>query len=480
MTERNAALAAAVRAGDTERVRGLLEAGAAPDAAGEDGLPVLCTAVAACDPAVAEALVEAGADPDRRLPDGTTPLLRAIEGGSPAVFEAALGSDPRLRLAPERRTELLAAARNWYEEGPQARLRHLTGDPGPVRTRVVPEGEYHTLTEFTLGGRCVRDGHGGILTSLEWAFRILTPPGELVARAVRHGDPEHADWWASQWILTERRSAETWAETVAFHRHPDPLPRLFVADVLGLQNLTEGLTPHARRYERERLALLRTWAEVEDDGVVLPRLLRALVDEGFSGAAAVGLRHAGHGDARVRRAVPDTFDRPLTPRTAEAVRDLCHDPDAGVRRLPPGHWAARRCRRRTARYSWPCSKTPTRRWRPRPPTPPPGERTVHRRSPRHWRASSTPGTRTSGSAPPTAWPCATTRAHRTRTPGWARWAARSASATAGRTACGAGRSGTNPAGEPAPCAGEGRRGRAAGRALGWTRLLSMLEEATGT
>ncbi|MFI8386680.1 HEAT repeat domain-containing protein [Streptomyces sp. NPDC085540] len=328
MTEQDAGLTAAVRAGDGERVRDLLAAGADPDTAGEDGLPVLCTAVAAYDRAVTEALVEAGADPDRRLPDGTTPLLRAIEGGSPAVFEATRGAE---RLAPERREELLAAARDRYEEGPRARLRRLTGDPGPVRTRVVPEGEYHTLTELTLGGRRVRDGHGGILTSLEWSCRILTPPGELVARAVRHGDPEHADWWASERVLTERRSAETWAQTVAFHRHPDPLRRLFVADVLGLHTLMGAITQHARWYERERLELLGTWVEREDDGVVLARLLRALVDEGFPGAAAVGLRHAGHADARVRREVPNLFDRPLTPRTAGAVRALCRDPDAGVR-----------------------------------------------------------------------------------------------------------------------------------------------------
>ncbi|MFJ2595633.1 ankyrin repeat domain-containing protein [Streptomyces erythrochromogenes] len=333
MTGRDAALAAAVRAGDTARVRDLLGAGADPDAAGEDGLPVLCAAVAAFAYGVAEALVEAGADPDRELPDGTTPLLRAIEGGSPAVFEATLGREPRLRLAPERREELLAAARGWYEEGPATRLRRLTADPGPVRAQAVPEGEYGTLTEHTLGGRRVRDGHGGILTGLEWAFRILTPPAELVARAVRHGDPEHADWWASEWTLSQRRSAETWAEVVAFHRHPDPLPRLFVADVLDMHALTGGSTQHAGWYHRERLKLLGTWVDVEDDAVVLARLLRTLVDGGFpeAEAEAVGLRHAGHADARVRRRVPGLFDRPLTPRAAGAVRSLCRDPDAGVR-----------------------------------------------------------------------------------------------------------------------------------------------------
>ncbi|AQT73753.1 HEAT repeat domain-containing protein [Streptomyces sp. fd1-xmd] len=333
MADGDAQLVAAVRAGDAALVRDLLGAGAAPDTAGEDGLPVLCAAVAAFDSAVTEALVEAGADPDRRLPDGTTPLLRAIEGGSPAVFEAVLGSEPRLRLAPERREELLEVARGWYEEGGAGRLRRLTRDPGPVRAQAVREGESNTLTEYSLGGRRVRDGHGGILTGLEWAFRILTPPAELVARAVRHGDPEHADWWASEWTLTVRRSAETWAETVAFHGHPDPLPRLFVVDVLDMHAMTGGLTQHAAWYERERLQLLGTWVEVEDDAVVLPRLLRALADEDFpgAGAEAVGLRHAGHADARVRREVPGLFDRPLTPRAAGAVRNLCRDPDAGVR-----------------------------------------------------------------------------------------------------------------------------------------------------
>ncbi|MGW2271392.1 HEAT repeat domain-containing protein [Streptomyces yangpuensis] len=333
MTEQDAALAAAVRAGDAERVRDLLDAGASPDSAAEDGLPVLCTAVTAFDSAVTEALVEAGADPDRELPDGTTPLLRAIESGSPAVFEAALGAEPRLRLAPEQREELLAAARGWSEEGPAARLRRLTGDPGPVGARAVREGDGGTLTEYAVGGRRVRDGHGAILTALEWAFRILTPPAELVARAVRQGDPEHADWSASEWTLTVRRSAETWAEVVAFHRHPDPLPRLFVLDVLGMHALTGGLTQHSAWYERERLQLLGTWVEVEDDGAVLARLLRALADEDLPGAEAeaVGLRHAGHADARVRREVPGLFDRPLTPRAAGAVRALCRDPDAGVR-----------------------------------------------------------------------------------------------------------------------------------------------------
>jgi ankyrin repeat protein len=84
-------LRSAVRAGDAEAVRDLLNRGANPDAVDANGLPVLCVAVAAYDELVAEVLVEGGADPDRVLPDGTTPLWRAIDGGSPAAFSAVLG-----------------------------------------------------------------------------------------------------------------------------------------------------------------------------------------------------------------------------------------------------------------------------------------------------------------------------------------------------------------------------------------------------
>ncbi|MFJ9100632.1 ankyrin repeat domain-containing protein [Streptomyces sp. NPDC102405] len=89
-------LRSAVRAGDAEVVRDLLDRGADPDTVDTGGLPMLCGAVAAYDASVAQALVEGGADPDQVLRDGTTPLWRAIDGGSPAVFSAVLGKEPRL------------------------------------------------------------------------------------------------------------------------------------------------------------------------------------------------------------------------------------------------------------------------------------------------------------------------------------------------------------------------------------------------
>ncbi|MGW6411299.1 ankyrin repeat domain-containing protein [Streptomyces vinaceus] len=148
------------------------------DAAGEDGLPALCAAVAAHDFAAAEALVGAGADPDRVLPDGTTPLLRAVEGGSPAVVRALLRDDARLRLPEAERARLLRAARRWYEEGAQARLRRLTGEAGPAHT-AWPEEQWCQVEQITLGALTARAGHGAVLTALESAFGVPAPPAEL-------------------------------------------------------------------------------------------------------------------------------------------------------------------------------------------------------------------------------------------------------------------------------------------------------------
>jgi hypothetical protein len=191
----------AVRAKDADTVRELLAAGADPDTVGPDGLPVLCAAVAAYDAPVAEALVEAGADPDRALPDGTTPLERAVVGGSPAVFAAVLGTEPRLRLPEDARERLLALARRWYETGAAEELRRLTGARGPAETARVLDDDHDWVREVTLGGRTVRAGHGSVLSSLEWAFRILPPVDELIARAVREQDDAHVDRWAVRSVL---------------------------------------------------------------------------------------------------------------------------------------------------------------------------------------------------------------------------------------------------------------------------------------
>ncbi|UXY31712.1 ankyrin repeat domain-containing protein [Streptomyces sp. HUAS TT20] len=323
-------LVSAVRAGDAEAVRALLDEGADPNTADTDGLPVLCVAVAAYDAPVAEALVEGGADPDRTLPDGTNALWRAVDGGSPAVFSAVLGKEPRLRLPEADRERLLALARAWYETGAAEELRRRTGVFGAAATVRVQDDEYDHVDQVSLGGRVVRAGHGAILTSLEWAFRVLTPVDELVTRAVRQPDEIHVDWSAAYWILTERRSFETWSAVVAHRHHPDQAHRRFVVDFLRRRSLL-GNSPYYAKKERELLAV---WAAEETDGEMLAKVLAAFTQYEHADQEALGLRYTDHPDPRVRREVPYalfTYGVPHTSEARSALITLMRDPDAEVR-----------------------------------------------------------------------------------------------------------------------------------------------------
>ncbi|MEU8953602.1 hypothetical protein AB0C93_04795 [Streptomyces sp. NPDC048518] len=277
-------LVAAVRAREVDAVRRLLESGAAPDTRTADGLPVLCLPVAGHDPAVAEALVEAGADPDRALPDGTTPLWRAVDGGSPAVVAAVLGKEPRLRLPAPARERLVALARRRYETGAAAELRRRTGAAGPTVTDRVMDDAYDWVDQVTLGGLTLRAGHGAILTSLEWAFRMLTPVEELIARAVRAPDEDHVDWSAVCWVLVDRPSDETRSAVVAHRHHPEPVHRRFVADYLRRKSFVLTGSPHHAEQDAE---LLIAWAAEETDSALLAKVLEALTEYGHPGQVAV-------------------------------------------------------------------------------------------------------------------------------------------------------------------------------------------------
>ncbi|MFD7067744.1 ankyrin repeat domain-containing protein [Streptomyces sp. NPDC059913] len=325
-------LAAAVRAGDAWTVRALLDEGARPDAVDADGLPLLCSAVAAYDAPVAEALVEGGADPDRMLPDGTTPLWRAVDGGSPAVFSAVLGDEPRLRLPQDTREALLALARRWYETGAPEKLRRRTGAPGPAVAVPVQDGVYswETVGQVSLGGLVARAGHGAILTALEWAFRVLTPVDELIARAAGQPDEDQATWWQVCWVLCRRRSPETWSALVAHRHHPDPEHRSVVARYLWMRSITDS-TPS---FLTEASDLLAVWAAEETDREVLAHVLEAFTQYEHPDLEAIGLRYADHPDPRVRREVPAAFvgdGVPLTDAARTALAALVRDPDAMVR-----------------------------------------------------------------------------------------------------------------------------------------------------
>ncbi|MFE1509741.1 HEAT repeat domain-containing protein [Streptomyces sp. NPDC058726] len=335
------AIVAAVGSGDAEAVTRLLEAGADPDTLDDDGLPVLCRAVAAYDAAVAEALVAGDADPDRGLPDGTTPLVRAIDGGSPSVVTAVLGREPRLRLPQAEREQLLARARRWYERGAEAGLRDGTDASGPVHRARVRDDEYTHVTQLTLGGSTVRAGHGAILTDLEWAFRVLPPVDELASRALAQGDPDHVDWSSVRWVLSRRRSKETWSAVAAYHHAPTPLARLFALDVLWTHMWPE--LSWRNSYEKETEDLLVSWAtDGDEDPEVFAELLRLLGDTERPESAAIGLRYAGHRDPRVRAKVPDLLvlwgnPPPLPGAEARAtLLELTADEDWNVRAAAGG------------------------------------------------------------------------------------------------------------------------------------------------
>jgi hypothetical protein len=334
-------LVAAVRRGDADGVRALLEEGADPDTfAG--GLPLLCLAVAAYDEPVAEALLEAGADPLRRLPDGTTPLLRAVDGGS-STLTYALACRRTPLPAPER-AEMMVRARHWADAGVEAELRRRTGLTGPVERIRVEDAEVGCWCEqLALGGLTVRDGHRAVLTSMEARYGIRAPFDELVARALAHPDREHVVWSDVMFTLGRRVDEETWQWSRDLLNHSDRLHRLLAADVLLSLVIGDVVTGRAPFWERGRD--LVPWAEQEEDPEVLAVILQAMTHDSAPEIEAVGLSHLTHPDPRVRALVPETLGRseddcPLArPGCLTAVLTLARDPDPGVRQAVC-HWLA--------------------------------------------------------------------------------------------------------------------------------------------
>ncbi|AJT67328.1 hypothetical protein T261_5712 [Streptomyces lydicus] len=264
-------------------------------------------------------------------------LMSAVRAGDAEAVRALLdegaapGKEPRLRLPEAARERLLTSARGWYETGAAEELRRRTGTPGPATTVRVQDSEYDHVDQVSLGGLVVRAGHGAILTSLEWAFRILTPVDELIARAVAQPDENHVNWSTVCWILTQRRSFETWSAVVAHRHHPAPAHRRFVMDFLRMRAL---LRTGSSDYEKKESDFLATWAAEETDSGTLAKVLDAFTEYGHPGQEAIGLRYAGHPDPRVRREVPYALfahDVPHTPAARAALLTLTRDPDAEVR-----------------------------------------------------------------------------------------------------------------------------------------------------
>ncbi|MGK5697778.1 hypothetical protein ACSNOJ_33655 [Streptomyces sp. URMC 128] len=326
-------LVAAVRRGDADEVRALLESGADPDTL-DDGLAVLCRAVAAYDEPVAKALLEAGADPLRRLPDGSSPLLRAVDGGSHLLVYAL--ACHRVPLPAPERQELLARARRWTEAGVEAELRRLTGLTGPAeRIRVEDDEIGWWCEQLTLGGLTVRDEHRAVLTSMEARYGVRTPFDELVARALAHPDRDHVVWSDVVFTLGRRLDEETWQWTRDLLNHPDRLHRLLAADVMLLLILGDPVKGGDPFWDRGRE--LVPWAEQEEDPEVLAVILQAMTHDSAPEIEAVGLSHLAHPDPRVRALVTDALERSedgrseVRPESLTAVLTLARDEDPGVR-----------------------------------------------------------------------------------------------------------------------------------------------------
>jgi ankyrin repeat protein len=102
----------AARADDLEMVQLLLRAGARADAANRNRITPLSLAALSGSRAVVEALVEAGAGVNTRLPQGQTALMMAARGGNAAVVESLLsrGAEVDARETALGETALIWAA----------------------------------------------------------------------------------------------------------------------------------------------------------------------------------------------------------------------------------------------------------------------------------------------------------------------------------------------------------------------------------
>ncbi|MGA5065583.1 ankyrin repeat domain-containing protein [Streptomyces exfoliatus] len=328
------ALISAVRAGDTDLVRILLHEDSDPDL--RDA--AFCLAVRMHAGHIAQLLLQYGADPGQSRQEDLLPLSEAVDSGSPALFEALLDHEIRGRY-PE--SELLKArdlARRWHETGVEAELRRRTGSRDAIAGTPVQDDEYNSVDEFTLGGMTVRDGHGAILTYVEELLGVRTSFEELMDRALAHaGQENHTTWSSVAILLAGRRDQATWTAAAALRTNPDPSRRLFGAEVLRLTHLFDDSDEDA--FAGPALDMFTDWSAEETDLSVLTEVLVALGEHIDPRAEAALLRHAGHPDARVRRAVAQGFisDWRSSPPAFSgdartALLRLMTDPDPVVRK----------------------------------------------------------------------------------------------------------------------------------------------------
>jgi AcrR family transcriptional regulator len=326
-------LIAAVRAGDAEKVRELLDAGADPDAADEHGTTALCLAIDRFDLPVTEALLEGFADVDFPSADGLTPLLRAVDAGWYTGVCQLAGGGSKMWLTDPRSREALSLARRWHEADVETELRSRTGSSEPAERRTVIEGESDTCELVRLGGLEVRTGHTAILTELEVSFGIRVPFKGLLGRAMAEQDWNHVVRWATTSALSRRRDQATWDSAAALRTGTDPSERHFGAEVTRLTYLFDDSEEDP--WAAPLLELFTAWAAEESDPRVLASLVSGLGDLPSPAALAAVLPHGTHTDAVVRRQAVGALSHWAgegRPEVVSALLAHCLDEDREVRR----------------------------------------------------------------------------------------------------------------------------------------------------
>ncbi|MFD6423152.1 ankyrin repeat domain-containing protein [Streptomyces sp. NPDC060198] len=339
MNERAAAaeppLITAIRAGDVERASDLLADEANPDTCDGEGNPALGLAIGIHSRSLVHLLLEHGADPRQCGPDGVRPLRRAVDSGSPALVEALLAYGTWPHYATAELLEMRELALHRYESGAEAELRRRTGAGGAVTRTRVEDDEYSWVDELALAGATVRDGHAAILTHLEAALRprsrLRVSFEEMRDRAAAHPDQDHAVWASVTMALAERRDQETWTAAEALRTHPDPVYRLFGAEVLRLTHLFDHSDEDV--FAGPALETFLDWSAREPDHAVLREVLAGVAEHDDPRVDTALLVHTGHPSARVRREAALGFrgSEAFPGGVRKALMELTADPDAQVR-----------------------------------------------------------------------------------------------------------------------------------------------------
>ncbi|MGC4998362.1 MULTISPECIES: HEAT repeat domain-containing protein [unclassified Streptomyces] len=246
------------------------------------------------------------------MPGAEDHLVGAVRAGRAHRVRELLwaGADPE--TADAEGTPVLCLAVGAFDGHVAEALLDAGADP----LRPLPDGTTPLL-------RAVASGNAGLT-------------GAMLVRALACADGTHADWSETTAVLGERLDDETWEAALSLRSDPDPLCRLFAADLVWHVVLNDN-PPRTEEYlfERRALDVLLPWAVGETDPAVLASVLNGLSELDDPRIEEVVLAHRTHPDPRVRRKVPGALRRTrhafTHPDAWEVLATLARDPDAFVR-----------------------------------------------------------------------------------------------------------------------------------------------------